>query len=222
MCAIFGSYTSSMTEVLYDANKSRGNFASSIVQIAPDDQYIFKKEGNIDFDKLKYSDGAEYFMGHVQAPTSAERDFHYETSHPFETMSWMIFHNGVIANDHQIRVNYIPYMVNPVDSSLIVNLIQHFMEKDRSKKPNPIKYIKQALEVLDGTFALSIVDCDTSEIYLARVGSILYYNNSGAFSTLSGEGFKEVPEGTILRLNKDTKRFNKVGSFKHSSPFMFI
>ena len=59
MCAIFGSYTSSMTEVLYDANKSRGNFASSIVQIAPDDQFIFKKEGNIDFDKLKYSDGAE-------------------------------------------------------------------------------------------------------------------------------------------------------------------
>ena len=222
MCAIFGSYTSSMTEVLYDANKSRGNFASSIVQIALDDQYIFKKEGNIDFDKLKYADDVEYFMGHVQSPTSVERDFHYETSHPFETMSWMLFHNGVIVNDHQIRVNYLPYMVNPVDSSLIVNLIQHFMEKDISTKPNPIKYIKQALEVLDGTFALSIVDSDTGEIYLARVGSILYYNTTGAFSTLSGEGFKEVPEGTILRLNKNTKRFNKVGSFKYSSPFMFI
>jgi glucosamine 6-phosphate synthetase-like amidotransferase/phosphosugar isomerase protein len=96
------------------------------------------------------------------------------------------------------------------------------MEKDISTKPNPIKYIKQALEVLDGTFALSIVDSDTGEIYLARVGSILYYNTTGAFSTLSGEGFKEVPEGTILRLNKNTKRFNKVGSFKYSSPFMFI
>ncbi len=47
MCAIFGSYSSSMTEVLYDANKSRGNFASSVVQIAPDDHYIFKKEGNV-------------------------------------------------------------------------------------------------------------------------------------------------------------------------------
>lgn len=222
MCAIFGSFSPSMTEVLYAANKSRGSFASSIVQIAPNDQYIYKSADEINFDKLKYSDDAEYYMGHVQAPTSSQRSYQYETSHPFETMSWMVFHNGVLTNDKQIRKNYLPHILNPVDSSLIVNLIQHFMVEDKSKKPNPIKYIKQALEVLDGTFALSIVDCDTSEIYLARVGSILYYNRSGAFSTLPGDGFKEVPEGTILRLNTETKRFNKVGTFKHSSPFLFV
>lgn len=222
MCAIFGSFSSSMNEILYDANKKRGNFASSLVQVTSDDQYIYKSAGSIDFDKVKYSDHTEYFMGHVQAPTSVQREFRYETSHPFEAMSWLLFHNGVLVNEEQIRDNYLRYVLNPVDSSLIVNLIQYFMENDVSKKPNPIKYIKQALEVIDGTFALSIVDCDTCEIYLARVGSILYYNNTGSFSTLSGEGFKEVPEGTIMRLNKSTKRFNKVGSFKYSSPFMFI
>ena len=52
MCAIFGSFTPSMTEVLYEANKSRGNFASNIVQIAPTDQYIYKNEGDIAFNKL--------------------------------------------------------------------------------------------------------------------------------------------------------------------------
>lgn len=222
MCAIFGSFTPSMTEVLYEANKSRGNFASSMVQIAPTDQYIYKKEGDIDFNKLDYSEDTEYYMGHVQAPTSAERDWYYDTSHPFETMSWLVFHNGVISNETQIRENYLQYVMNPVDTSLIVNLIQHFMEEDTSKKPNPIKYIKMALEKLTGTFALSIVDCDTGEVYLARVGSTLHYNNSGTYSTLAGENFKEVPEGTILKLNKATKRFNKVGTFKHSSPFMFI
>jgi len=211
-----------MVEILYDANKSRGNFASSIVQIAPDDQYIYKKEGNIDFDSLSYSYDTEYYMGHVQAPTSNQRDYFYETSHPFETMSWMVFHNGVLTNENQIRSNFLPHIINPVDTSLIVNLIQLFMEVDKSKKPNPIKYIKLALEKLEGTFALSIVDCDTSEVYLARVGSVLYYNNSGSFSTMPGENYKEVPEGVILRLNKSTKRFNKVSTFKHKSPFLFV
>jgi len=222
MCAIFGAPDKTMLEVLYTANQDRGTFASSFVQLTYDDQYIMKKEGEIDWDNVKGSKQSKYFCGHVQAPTSAQRDWAYETSHPFETMSWMVFHNGVLVNDKQIRENYLPHILNPVDSSLIVNLIQHFMMEDKSKKPNPIKYIKQALEVLDGTFALSIVDCDTSEVYLARVGSILYYNSLGAFSTLPGDGFKEVPEGVILRLNTKTKRFNKVGSFKHSSPFLFV
>ena len=52
MCAIFGSFSSSMNEILYDANKKRGNFASSLVQVTSDDQYIYKSAGSIDFDKV--------------------------------------------------------------------------------------------------------------------------------------------------------------------------
>ena len=46
MCAIFGSFDTSMFEVLYEANKKRGNFASSITSLSPDgeDQFIRKKE----------------------------------------------------------------------------------------------------------------------------------------------------------------------------------
>jgi len=39
---------------------------------------------------------------------------------------------------------------------------------------------------------------------------------------MPGKGYKLVPEGTILRLNAETKRFNKVGSFEVKSPFLFI
>ena len=52
MCAIFGTPSESMLEVLYEANKERGSFASSCVQLTYDDQYIFKKEGEIDFDDI--------------------------------------------------------------------------------------------------------------------------------------------------------------------------
>lgn len=222
MCAIFGAPSKTMLEVLYTANQDRGAFASSFVQLTYDDQFILKTEGEINWDKHKGSEKSKYFCGHVQAPTSAMRDWAYETSHPFETLSWMVFHNGVLSNEEAIRNRFLSHIENPVDSSLIVNLIQHFMEMDKNKGTNPVKYIRQALEECQGSFAVSVVDCDTNELYIARVGSILHYNDKGCYSTLPGKGYKELKEGEIRRLNKKTLRFNKVGEFKHASPFLFV
>lgn len=200
----------------------RGTFASSYVQLTYDDQFIYKTVGEIDFNKVKGSKQARYNCGHVQAPTSAMREWSYETSHPFDTMSWMVFHNGVITNESDIRKKYLPYIENPVDTSLIVNLLEKFMEEDSSKATNPVRYIRQTLEVLSGSFALSIIDCDTNELYIARVGSILHYNDSGCYSTIPGKGYKELKEGEIRRLDKRSLKFKKVGEFKYDSPFLFI
>ena len=188
-----------------------------------DDQWIIKKEGDIDFDKVDIkSTEVNYYAGHVQAPTSAKRSWEWDTSHPFDSVSWMVFHNGVLTNTDELSNWVSPRHRNPVDTSYIPALLQHFMERCKSKKPRPIKYIKQTLELLEGTFALSIIDCDTNELYLARCGSLLHYNSKGDYSTLPGKGYKEVPEGTILRLNAETNRFNKVGTFETKSPFLFI
>ena len=86
----------------------------------------------------------------------------------------------------------------------------------------PEKIIKSTLELLSGTFALSIVFCDTNEVFIARSGSILHYNNKGDYSTMGGVGFKELQEGVIMKLNNKTKRWNKVGKFKFDSPFSFV
>jgi glucosamine 6-phosphate synthetase-like amidotransferase/phosphosugar isomerase protein len=223
MCAVFGSANISTFEVLYDANKERGNFASSAVSLTTDDQLIMKVEGDINFDKVKIDHfNTKYFTGHVQAPTSAKRDWTWDTSHPFDSLSWMVFHNGVLTNAPELEQWCRPSWSNPVDTAIIPELLQHTMESCKYKKPRPVYYIKQVLEMLEGTFALSIIDCDTNEVYLARSGSILHYNSKGDYSTLPGKGYREVPEGVILRLNTETKRFNKVGSFKTKSPFLFI
>ena len=39
---------------------------------------------------------------------------------------------------------------------------------------------------------------------------------------MPGKKYKELKEGEIRRLNKKTLRFNKVGEFKHESPFLFL
>jgi len=225
MCAIFGSFNSSMFEVLYEANKQRGNFASSIVSLTRDDQFIRKKQGSINFDKYTFEPKSKYFLGHVQAPTSAKRIWGYDTSHPFETTSWCISHNGVLTNHKKLKQQYCKNLTNSVDTAVIAHLLEYFtqQEHDRGKIIiNPANVVKKTLEVLAGTYALSIVFCDTNEVFLARSGSILHYNNKGDYSTMSGTGLRELPEGVILKLNKKTKRWNKAGKFKHDSPYTFI
>ena len=223
MCAIFGSFNTSMFEVLYEANKQRGNFASSIISLSDDDQFIRKKKGDIDFDKYTYQPKTHYYLGHVQAPTSSMRAYSYDTSHPFETISWLVSHNGVLTNHKKLNTMY--NLNTIVDTQVIVQILEYFTDLEHKKGKVIIdakKIIKKTLEQLSGTYALSIVCCDTNEVFLARSGSLLHYNNNGDYSTLNGEGLKELPEGVIVKLNNKTRRWNKVCEFKHDSPFSFI
>ncbi len=220
MCAIFGSFDKTMLEVLYDANKERGNFASSVVCLSDDDQYIAKYEGDINFDKFNYAGrkDIEYLLGHVQAPTSAKRTWNYNTSHPFESMTWLVSHNGVLTNEKKLRRKHTRFLENPVDTAVIVELLEKYSQVNKT----PINTIKQVLSMLEGSFALSVVNCETNDVFIARVGSVLHYNNKGNYTTMPGTGYKVLPEGVIMRLNKKTKRWNKAGTFEVKSPFTFV
>ena len=195
MCAIFGSFDKTMLEVLYDANKERGNFASSVVCLSDDDQYIAKYEGDINFDK-----------------------WNYNTSHPFESMTWLVSHNGVLTNEKKLRRKHTRFLENPVDTAVIVELLEKYSQVNKT----PINTIKQVLSMLEGSFALSIVNCETNDVFIARVGSVLHYNNKGNYTTMPGTGYKVLPEGVIMKLNKKTKRWNKAGTFEVKSPFTFV
>jgi|TARA_R100000315_G_scaffold21697_2_gene7897 glucosamine--fructose-6-phosphate aminotransferase (isomerizing) len=209
-----------MLEVLYDANKERGNFASSVVCLSDDDQYIAKYEGDINFDKFNYAGrkDIEYLLGHVQAPTSAKRTWNYNTSHPFESMTWLVSHNGVLTNEKKLRRKHTRFLENPVDTAVIVELLEKYSQVNKT----PINTIKQVLSMLEGSFALSVVNCETNDVFIARVGSVLHYNNKGNYTTMPGTGYKVLPEGVIMKLNKKTKRWNKAGTFEVKSPFTFV
>jgi glucosamine 6-phosphate synthetase-like amidotransferase/phosphosugar isomerase protein len=120
----------------------------------------------------------------------------------------------------QIRSKYVDWDVNPVDTAVIPNLLQHFTEECTGECPAH-ETIKSVLNIIEGTFALCMVDTDSNDVYLARQGSVLHYNDNGDFSTLGGEGFKLVPEGTILML-KDYKSWDIVNHFETKSPFLFL
>jgi len=68
---------------------------------------------------------------------------------------------------------------------------------------------------------LCVIDTDTNEVYIARQGSILHYNDAGDISTLGGEGFKLLPEGVIMILS-EFKEWKIADTFETKSPFLFI
>lgn len=219
MCGIWSSKRRSMFEVLAEANAARGTFATGVMLLKGQKHATIKKQGIIDFNKLTLDEESEYFIGHAQAPTSGVRQWELGTSHPFETKSWAVVHNGVLTNFEQLKDAYSPKHRNPVDTSIIPAMLQHFTEQLSTPCPAHI-VLKQVLELLKGTFALIVVDTDSNEVYLARQGSILHVNEQGDSSTLPGKDFIEVPEGVILNL-QDSK-WVQVDTFKQSSPFIFV
>lgn len=223
MCGIAGSFDTSMFEVLMEGNKSRGNFSMGVVQVKDrkGGKQTIKQKGEIDFNKVKLLEKARYYIGHAQAPTSAKRDWGYETSHPFESQDWLVVHNGVLSNDDELKKKEVPWDENPVDTSRIVSLLQKVTkEVGTLTLAEQYEVIQITLKKLKGTFALAIMYLPTNEVYIVRQGSVLHFDKKGNFSTVKGQSHELVPEGVVFRLKGKT--WAEVGKFESDSPFLFV
>lgn len=226
-----------MYEILHEANKHRGVFASSLCQldtINNKTEVLVEKTAN----ELKYDTRVNmfkphynYFVGHVQAPTSKKQTWDENTSHPFETEDWLVAHNGVITNYTKLNDVHCEWNENPVDTSVIVNMIQNESYKaltvntlKRITEKEQIKIISWVCSQLEGSFACFIINKETSNVYLVRQGSTLFYNKDN-FSSVAGINMEPVPEGKILKLVKTTdgkQQYEIVGKFKSKSPFFTL
>ena len=211
-----------MFEVLMEANSTRGNFSMGMIQLKGKKGHATtKRKGVIDFDSYTYHEDTKYIIGHVQAPTSAKRTWEYDTSHPFQAGEWAIFHNGVITNDKELRKSIDGGNTNPVDTSTVALLLQQYStEIGTSKIDDRVEAVRRTLSSIEGTFGFAIVYLPKNEVYIARQGSILHYNDAGDFSTISGNGYKPVPEGVVLSLRKGS--WDTVGTFECTSPFLVV
>jgi glucosamine 6-phosphate synthetase-like amidotransferase/phosphosugar isomerase protein len=230
MCSLFGSSDVSMYEILFEVNKVRGAFASSICTLIKDDydqvcdHWVGKFQNVVDISKIEFIVNQQaYIMGHFQAPTSAKRKWDYDTSHPFETMDWLIAHNGVLTNFDYLNMTYTPWNVNPVDSSVIVSMLQQEYEDGKKisiKKEHEL--LEKVLDRIEGTFALYIVNTNNWNTYICRQGSTLFYDVNGNFSSIAGRSMVEVPEGKIYQLVNNYKSFKQIGEFQSKSPFLVL
>lgn len=225
MCGIFGSPDLSTYEILMGVNADRGSFSTGIANIFPDGQVqTLKIQGQADLDEVKLSNLCSYYTGHLQAPTSSTRFWSANTSHPFESDSYIVHHNGVLTNADELVDKYNLEGCGPVDSSVIPKLIEFMTFDEDQSITHPYKDIVDALSELEGTFALCIISKLTNDIFIARQGSALFMKGHN-FSSIAGNGYVSVPEGSILQLDASpiaSEKFIEVAKFKTTSPFLFL
>ena len=152
MCGIYCSDDNNTFEVLEEANQSRGNFATGLLytSIEGDQTHygIIRKEGSFNMEDTSIPENCNLFLGHNQAPTSSQRSFQDETSHPFEVGDWVVAHNGVLTNFKELQQECKVVPENPVDSYIIPYLLAENDYRDGPSDGVVEGEIKLLLQVL--------------------------------------------------------------------------
>jgi len=234
MCGIFGSHNFYVYEQLYNINKQRGTFSYGSVYIKNTvnpglikETYVRKQPSTTNLTgDYAFQQEYEQFLGHTQAPTSAQRKFSPSTSHPFNSIHYIVAHNGVLENTEQLIKENIGVHDNPVDSSVIPVLLSYVFEFNDSVHDNgtvtdtpEVKAIQEVCNMLKGTFACWIYSKLTGDTYIVRSGSTLYGNiMTGDFSSTRCDMCKtELKEGVIYCVTSEG--LATCGEFESNSPF---
>lgn len=225
MCGIYCSDDINTFEVLGEANQSRGNFATGLLYVTGDGNQrwgIERSEGSICIGDMNIPKDCKLLLGHNQAPTSSERDFRPETSHPFEVGDWVVAHNGVLTNFKELQQECRVTPKNPVDSYIIPYLLSGNDFNDGPSEDiveGEIKNITKVLQRLEGTYAVWMYNTWSKNLYIARQGSTLFYKGTHV-SSIKGNDYTEVAEGTIYKY--EPTGYEAASTFKYSSPFLTL
>lgn len=223
MCGIYCSNDLSTFEILEQVNRKRGNFSTGFFYCYNKANYkILRTEGVFDFNErtLPKEEGFLY-LGHNQAPTESGRVFDEYNAHPFQYGDWIVAHNGVLTNFHELAEEYLPLHDSIVDSSVIPALLDYndYKYGPIETPAAEIESILQVLEMLEGTYAVWIINIKTMNIYIARQGSTLFYKGSN-ISSIKGKRYREVKEGVLYSYSYEG--LTKVETYKTNSPFLTL
>lgn len=227
MCGIFGSTDKEKFLTLYNLNKQRGTFSTSIslaLQEQNGDVEIHKWSGSPDVEEVNHfitkilkNNKVKFFLGHTQAPTSSKRKFSKETSHPFYLNNWVVAHNGILTNFIDLKDQIRPAWKNPVDSSVIPPILSSIEQSIRGPE-NSVHVITTTLGLLEGTYGLWIYNTNTEILYLARCGSTIFADVfTNTFSSIKFKGSEALEEGVLYQLTKEG--ITSIGMFDFNSPF---
>jgi glucosamine 6-phosphate synthetase-like amidotransferase/phosphosugar isomerase protein len=239
MCGIFGSHNFRRYEKLYLENKQRGTFSYGSMYLRSThnpgyvkETHIRKREGVVDLiEDYVFSKDYESYLGHTQAPTSATRDFSPVTSHPFNSLHYVVAHNGVLENMNELVEKYLKVHDNPVDSSIIPILLSYqlefnelmngeYLESNNESKTPDIMAIEHVCRELKGIFSCWIHSKLSGGTYLVRNGSTLFGNiETGDFSSVPVPGLceQELQEGVIYCFTSEG--LARCGEFSTNSSF---
>ena len=227
MCGIFGSNNFERYKTLYQLNKDRGSFAYGSLYTYSEPGPLVQRAAVSDIPASKVDvTECTFYFGHTQGPTSSQREFDPDTSHPFNYLNWRVAHNGVLSNSTVLAEKY--NVDNPVDSAVIPliiwNKFQELYDPDVWVWEREQRAIKLACEELEGTFSCWIHNSNTNNMYLIRCGSTLFAGDR-EFSSAQAEGMEPLDDRCVYRLHHEDDRIGwleNVEEFNTNSPFFIL
>ena len=221
MCGIFGSKRFATFERLYYKNRERGAFAHGFMyQKRNGSMYIRKNKGITSLTgEYAWNHQLQYdlFLGHTQAPTSAERDYSVELGHPFDDGNFIVAHNGVLENHITLAEehNLEPESLK-VDTQIFTRLLNDLYVGSDTL------VINEVCSKVKGLFSCWIHCKESKQTYIVRNGSTLFTDiNKTSFSSIKfGDIDQEISEGIIFCFT--TEGLTEVGTFDSTSSFFIL
>ena len=217
MCGIISIITrnNNFMDIMFDGLRqlqNRGYDSAGICSIY-NNKFILNKYASEDnttaLDKLEYHIvehiDSSIGIGHTRWATHGPKTD--ENSHPHISSDnkFAIVHNGIIENykylkDYLIKEGYT--FKSQTDTEVIANLLAFTYKKHN----NVIESINETIQLLEGTWGLSILCIDTpTKIYCTRHGSPLLISNNDDYVIVSSEqsGFSKFTNRFFVLKNYD-------------------
>jgi len=192
MCSIIASFSAEKFKELYTLNAYRGTLTSSFTVLDEDSEVVtlnrfddpdkmFKVIESSIFD----GDTGCYFVGHSQAPTTANSGIH-----PAEEGAALLWHNGIVkesditAWNTRLNTNFV------WDTELILHLYN--------------LYGFSILSSIDGSFACIMHEHNNLFVFRNALAP-LFYDKQLNISSTKFVGAKPLPADTVFKINIHTR-----------------
>ena len=211
MCGIAGSNNKERAFTLYQSNLNRGYYSSGGIIVDSNSQWAtYKRVGQ--FDQPINGSVGQYYLYHSRGPTTETKEFNPINNHPFFYGDWIVSHNGIISNFKDLCEKYFPgdNFEGKTDSCIIPRL---FSIKST---------ISEALEELQGTFALWMFNRNTKRCYITRNASTLFGDIiTGDFSSTAFKGSISLKGGVVYSITNYNSIVEEV-SYQTNSPYFIL
>jgi hypothetical protein len=211
MCAIAGSSNFSEAYELYSSGLERGHFGSGLLTITDKIGFVYKQRMPFTRDDVlewvEKIEDVKYWAFHSRAPTNVtQKEWCYETTHPFNFGSYYVAHNGIINN-----FSLFPESAEfEIDSSIIP---YHLSVNNGD--------IQKTYQEYTGLLTSWIYDISTHDFYLVKAGSSLFRTKT-SFSSVEFLGSERVSkDGVIYKLN-DCGYLQEIDGFKYDNPYFIL
>lgn len=177
--------------------------------------YIFKEVGRIANLKetIDFALPVKVGIGHTRWATHGKAT--RANAHPHQSMSqrYSVVHNGVIENYQELKEKYLISTVfkSETDTEIVVALIDYFAQ---SENLNTKEAFKRTLEVIEGSYALGLIDKENPEIlYAAKNKSPLLIGLGEDFNVIASDAmatlevtkeYVEIKDKELITLTEDS------------------